>query len=99
MMESAFPNASELEKAEIFRECHCVGEGVVNHESFFVVCNESGFFERWLKPSLEESLSGIVNIAEMTICTFEQDSFAKFFSAAEGKRVVNSIERLIEGLG
>lgn len=70
-MEIAFPNSSELEKAEIFRECHCVGEGVVNHESFFVVCNENGFFERWLKLSLEGSLHGIGTISEISIATFE----------------------------
>ncbi|KAL4439583.1 hypothetical protein ABPG74_003985 [Tetrahymena malaccensis] len=47
-----FVTTTELEKAQIFRECYSIGKGIVNHDTFFTVCNENGFFIKQLKLNL-----------------------------------------------
>ncbi|EAS03241.2 hypothetical protein TTHERM_00535770 (macronuclear) [Tetrahymena thermophila SB210] len=47
-----FISTTELEKAQIYRECYSIGKGIVNHDTFFTVCNENGFFIKQLKLNL-----------------------------------------------
>ncbi|KAL4492002.1 hypothetical protein ABPG72_008423 [Tetrahymena utriculariae] len=47
-----FLTTTELEKAQIYRECYSIGKGIVNHDTFFTVCNENGFFIKHLKLNL-----------------------------------------------
>lgn len=39
-----FPNTTELEKAQLYRECYALGKGIVSPEVFFAVCNDLNFF-------------------------------------------------------
>ena len=40
---------TDLERAEIFRECYSVGRGYVTPEIFFTVVTERNFFIRFLR--------------------------------------------------
>ena len=48
-VEINYPFASELEKATLYREAWYIGNGKVDHESFFIAANESNFFTGSLK--------------------------------------------------
>lgn len=56
IFDSNYTDTTELEIAKIYRECHCVGKGIVNHDSFFAVCNENGFFIKQLKLKVADEL-------------------------------------------
>jgi len=43
-MENYYPFSSDLDKAKLYREAWCVGNGNVDVESFFIAATESGFF-------------------------------------------------------
>mmetsp|Transcript_23049 Transcript_23049/g.20009 ORF Transcript_23049/g.20009 Transcript_23049/m.20009 type:complete len:80 (+) Transcript_23049:116-355(+) len=48
-LELNYPFCPDTEKAKLYRDAWCLGEGVVNYESFFIAASESNFFTLVLK--------------------------------------------------
>lgn len=44
-----FPSITDLERASVYRDCFCVGQGIVTPEVFFTVCTEANLFVKLLK--------------------------------------------------
>lgn len=56
IFDTNYLNTNELEIARLYRECHCIGKGIVNHDIFFTVSNETGFFIKQLKLKMLDEL-------------------------------------------
>lgn len=46
-----YPETSELERIQLYRECFSVGQGAVNNENFYTVATENLFFVKHLRLS------------------------------------------------
>lgn len=92
-----WPQITDLETAELFRESWGIGQGSVNSESFFAVANENKFFIKTLKlPSLmifDENMDKFIKNPYDTVRSvfFEQFSLIK--------QRIEILEGVISGLG
>lgn len=69
MIEKNFPHTTELQKAELFRECFQIGQGEISFDVFFTVLSESNYFVTTLK--LKSFLTLPLNVAaNLTKCKF-----------------------------
>ena len=90
-----WPQVTDLECCELFRECWGVGQGTVNAEVFFVVANENKFFIKTLKvPSI---MSFEENPKEINPYESIRNKFYELFNMVKDK--IQGVEEIISGFG
>lgn len=49
MIETNFPGTPEIDKAALYREAYCCGNGLVNSESFITAARETNFLNKYIR--------------------------------------------------
>jgi len=95
-----FPFLSDLEKARLYRECWCLGNGIVDAESYLVVANENNLFLQGLKLLVFNNLPVVEGI-EPSVAPIEKSIFMKSLEIKyDGmKEYIMKCQTLAEGFG
>jgi len=72
-----FPFLSDMEKARLYRECWCLGGGIVDADSYFVVANENNLFLQGLKLLVFNNQLPVVESFEATPAPVGKSAFLK----------------------
>ena len=79
-LERSFPFLSEVEKARLYRETWCIGNGSVDGDSFFIIANENNLYVESLKLTALHEANSIKAIdKEEKLVQDKSTSIIKFF--------------------